>query len=98
MSSSERAIGRAAARIWRSIGNTLSIHQRATSGNESSRRVSPVGAQSTTIASHSPLVMLGLQTQQREQLVHPRRHGQLLGRDAVDAALEQQLAEPVLDA
>ncbi len=54
MSSSERAIGRAAARIWRSIGNTFSIHQRATSGNDSSRSVSPVGAQSTTIASQSP--------------------------------------------
>ena len=54
MSSSERAIGRAAARIWRSKGNTLSIHHRATSGKERRRRVSPVGAQSTTIASHSP--------------------------------------------
>ena len=32
MSSSERASGRAAARICRSNGNTLSIHQRATSG------------------------------------------------------------------
>ena len=54
MSSSERAIGRAAARICFSNGNTLSIHQRATSGKDSSRSVSPVGAQSTTIASHSP--------------------------------------------
>ena len=48
------AIGRAAARIWRSTGNTLSSHQRATSGNDSNRSVSPVGAQSTTITSHSP--------------------------------------------
>ena len=54
MSSSERASGRAAARIWRSNGNTLSIHQRATSGNDSSRSVSPVGAQSTMTTSHSP--------------------------------------------
>ena len=54
MSSSVRASGLAAARIWRSLGNTFSIHQRATSGNESSRSVSPVGAQSTMIASHSP--------------------------------------------
>ena len=53
MSSSERASGRAAARSWRSSGNTFSIHQRATSGNESRRSVSPVGAQSTTIASQS---------------------------------------------
>ena len=55
MSSSDRAIGRAAASSWRSAGNTFSSHQRATSGNESSRSVSPVGAQSTTITSHSPL-------------------------------------------
>ena len=54
MSSSERASGRAAARICRSNGNTLSIHHRATSGNDSSRSVSPVGAQSTTITSQSP--------------------------------------------
>jgi hypothetical protein len=53
MSSSDRASGRAAARIWRSSGNTFSIHQRATSGNESRRSVSPVGAQSTMIASQS---------------------------------------------
>ena len=54
MSSSERAMGRAAARSWRSNGNTLSIHHRATSGNDSSRSVSPVGAQSTITTSHSP--------------------------------------------
>ena len=54
MSSSDRTTGPAAARNWRSIGNTFSIHHRATSGNDSSRSVSPVGAQSTTIASHSP--------------------------------------------
>ena len=98
MSSSERAIGRAAARIWRSTGNTLSIHQRATSGNDSSRRVSPVGAQSTTITSHSPEWWCCLEHQQREQLVHPRRDRQLLGRDPIDAALEQQVAEPLLHA
>ena len=98
MSSSERAIGRAAARIWRSTGNTLSIHQRATSGNDSSRSVSPVGAQSTTITSHSPEWWCCLEHQQREQLVHSRRDRELLGRDAVDAALEQQLAEPLLHA
>src|ERR1700759_956501 len=60
MSSSERAIGRAADRICRSNGNTLSIHQRATSGNESRRSVSPVGGQSTPIASPAP-----------RQLAHP---------------------------
>ncbi len=54
MSSSERAIGRAAASSWRSTGNTFWIHQRATSGNDSKRSVSPVGAQSTITVSHSP--------------------------------------------
>ena len=48
------ADSRAAARIWRSNGNTLSIHHRATSGNDSSRSVSPVGAQSTTTTSQTP--------------------------------------------
>jgi hypothetical protein len=51
MSSSERANGRAAFTIRRSHGNTFSSHQRATSGNESRRSVSPVGAQSTITAS-----------------------------------------------
>ena len=49
------ANGRAAETRRRSQGSTLSSHQRATSGNDSSRRVSPVGAQSTTITSKSPL-------------------------------------------
>ena len=35
MSSTERAIGPAAASSWRSTGKTLSIHQRATSGKDS---------------------------------------------------------------
>ena len=51
---SVRANGRAAVRIRFSQGNTFSSHQRATSGNDSSRSVSPVGAQSTTITSNSP--------------------------------------------
>ena len=41
---------------------------------------------------------MGLQSQQREQLVHARRNRQLLGRDPVDAALDEQFAEPFLDA
>ena len=49
-----RASGRAAESIDCSLPSTLSSHQRAASGNESSRSVSPVGAQSTMIASHSP--------------------------------------------
>ena len=49
-----RASGRAAASSAFSRPSTLSSHQRAASGNESSRSVSPVGAQSTTITSQSP--------------------------------------------
>ena len=53
-SSTARAKGRAASRIRPCWGKTLSSHQRATSGNDSSRSVSPVGAQSTITASYSP--------------------------------------------
>ena len=93
-----RASGAAAATIARSSGTIFSSHQRAASGNDSSRSVSPVGAQS--IDDHLPLPggVVFLEPQQREELVHPGRHGQLLGRDAVEAALHQQLAEPVLHA
>jgi hypothetical protein len=54
MSSTARANGRAASRMRLCCGNTRSSHQRATSGNDSSRSVSPVGAQSTTTTSCSP--------------------------------------------
>ena len=43
-------------------------------------------------------LVVALDRQQAEQLVHARRDRQLLGADAVDAAGDQQLAEPVLDA
>ncbi len=72
MSSSVRAIGPAVARIWRSKGNTLSIHQRATSGNDSSRSVSPVGAQSTTIDFPLAGLVRALELQQGEQLIGSR--------------------------
>ena len=53
-SSTARANGRAASNVPRSCaGTTRSSHQRATSGSDSSRRVSPVGAQSTTTTSNS---------------------------------------------
>ena len=91
-----RAIGRAADITRRSHEKTFSSHQLATSGNDSSRSVSPVGAQSTTIASNSRVLVVALDLEQREQLVHPGRHGQLLGRDAVHAALGEQVAEPLL--
>ena len=53
-SKNARARGRAALSSAFSRPSTRSSHHRAASGNESSRSVSPVGAQSTTIASHSP--------------------------------------------
>ena len=49
-----RASGRAAASSCVSRPISLPSHQRAASGKESSRSVSPVGAQSTTITSQSP--------------------------------------------
>ena len=52
-SSTPRASGAAAAMICFSHGKTRSSHQRATSGKDSRRSVSPVGAQSTTITSHA---------------------------------------------
>jgi hypothetical protein len=39
---------------------------------------------------------MALDLEQAEQLVHARRDGQLLRRDAVDAALDEHLAEPLL--
>ena len=52
--SSIPANGRAAATIGPRKGNTFSSHQVQTSGKDRSRSVSPVGAQSTMIASNSP--------------------------------------------
>ena len=91
-----RASGRAAASSAFSRPRTRSSHQRAASGNESSRSVSPVGAQSTTIVSHSPRLGVALELEQAEQLVRAGRHGQLLGGDPLDAALGEQRAEPLL--
>ena len=42
-----RASGRTAAMSWGDCGKTFCSHQRATSGKDSRRSVSPVGAQST---------------------------------------------------
>ena len=83
--SSIPANGRAAATIGPRKGNTFSSHQVQTSGNDSSRSVSPGGR-----AVHDDRVELArlvvvLDLQQREQLVHAGRHGELLGRDAVHA-------------
>ena len=76
-------------------GKTFSSHQRATSGNESSRSVSPVGAQSTIDRVPLAGLVVALELEQREQLVHAGRDRQLLGGDAVHAALGEQLAEPL---
>ena len=40
--------------------------------------------------------VVGLEPQEREELVAAGRHGQLLGRDPVHAALDEQLAQPLL--
>src|SRR6185503_5640463 len=42
------------------------------------------------------VLVMALDLQQAEELVHAGRHGQLLGRDAVDPALDEHLAEPLL--
>src|SRR5207248_682608 len=43
------------------------------------------------------LLVMALDLQQREELVHARRHRQLLGGDLVDAVFREQLAEPLLN-
>jgi hypothetical protein len=47
-------------------------------------------------AAEAPLLVVALDLQQAEELVHPGRDGELLGADAIHAALEQHLAQPVL--
>ena len=91
-----RANGRAAASSCVSRPASLPSHQRAASGNDSSRSVSPVGAQSTTITSQRALLDVVADPQQAEQLVAAGRDGQLLGRDPLDPALDQHRAEPRL--
>ena len=91
-----RASGRAAASSCVSRPTSLPSHQRAASGNESSRSVSPVGR--AVDDDHVPLARLdvALEAQQAEQLVAAGRHGQLLGRDPLHAALDEHLPEPAL--
>ena len=85
-----RAIGRAAATIRRSHGKTFSSHQLAMSGNESSRSVSPVGRAVDDDDVVLARLVVALDLQQAEELVHPRRHAELLGGDVEDAALGEQ--------
>ena len=91
------ACGRTA-RACRCEGRIRSSHQVTTSGNERSRSVSPVGAQSTITQSNSPSSWWRLIQSSENSSSMPGRHGQLLGRDAVDAALREQVAEPGLHA
>ena len=90
MSKSVRANGAS----LRCEGRIRSSHQVTTSGNDRSRSVSPVGAQSTITQSNSPSSWWRLIWSSENSSSMPGRHGQLLGRDAVDAALGQQVAEP----
>ena len=48
-------------------------------------------------AAEAPVLVVALDLQQAEELVEAGRDRELLGADAVHAALEQQLAQPVLD-
>ena len=91
-----RASGRAAASSCVSRPTSFPSHQRAASGNESSRSVSPVGR--AVDDDHVPLARLdvALEPQQAEQLVAAGRDGQLLGGDPLHAALDQHLPEPAL--
>ena len=94
MSKSVRANGAS----LRCEGRIRSSHQVTTSGNDRSRSVSPVGAQSTITQSNSPSSWWRLIQSSENSSSMPGRHGQLLGRDAVDAALGEQVAEPALHA
>ena len=47
-------------------------------------------------AAEAPVLVVALDLQQAEELVEAGRNRELLGADAVHAALEQQLAQPVL--
>ena len=78
----------------RSRPKTFSSHHRATSGNESSRSVSPVGAQSTITTSQLVALEVALELEEREELIDAGGDGELFGGDAVHAPVDEQLAEP----
>ena len=91
------AIGRAAETSFPSTGKTFSSHHWAISGKERRRRVSPCG--SAVDDDHVELAgfVVALDLEQAEELVHAGRHGQLLGSDIHDSALQEHLPEPALD-
>ena len=78
---------------WRVIGNRRSIHQLRTSGSESRRSVSAVGAQSTTMTSHSPGPGVGHEIGEGEDLLEPGEQRQLLGLDGPHAGPVEQLGQ-----
>ena len=75
------------------IGNSRSIHQLSTSGSDRRRSVSAVGAQSTTMTSHSPERAWADQIGQGEDLLQPREQRELLGLDRPHAGEVEQLGQ-----
>ena len=69
----------------RSIGSTRCMYHPSASGSASSRSVSAVGAQSTTMTSQCARLRLEPQLEQRQHLLGTGDDGQLLGRDRVEA-------------
>ena len=97
-SSTARANGRAASRIRPCCGKTL-LQPPARDVGE---RQQPQRLAGRRAVDDDHVVLAGLvvalDLQQAEQLVHAGRDRELLGADAVDAALDEQVAEPVLHA
>jgi hypothetical protein len=81
----------------RSTGKTRSMYQPSASGSASSRSVSAVGAQSTTIVVPVPGERVQAQLQERQHLLGARDDGQLLGRDRVDAGGVEHAQQVALD-
>ncbi len=73
------------------------MYQPSASGSASSRSVSAVGAQSTTITSQRSRIGVVPQLEQREHLLGTRDHGQLLGGDRVDTDRVEHRPQVALD-
>ena len=73
------------------------MYQPSASGRASSRSVSAVGAQSTTITSHRPDRRLQPQLEQRQHLLGARDDGELLGGDRVHAGHVEHREQVALD-
>src|SRR5438874_11983278 len=81
--------GRATFMLRRYIGKICSIHQRNASGTDSSRRVSPVGAASTTSIVGAGSAMI-VDAQQVGQLLHPGDDRHLFGDRPIHTATPGQ--------